>query len=393
MPGVQTTLPPALQTLIDTGLRLARQAPTGRVALTRAADLVDPAAVPADLQAIVDDVFAGLSAPDPLDRKAVERALKDAWGRPPGKVLDDLDPQPLAVRAAAQVHRGEVDGTAVAVKVRRPGLDRALRNDLSLVETLTVPLRAAFPAIDAGGILRDVREQAADEIDFESEAEMQRRVARAVRHVEGLVVPRAHTELAAPGVLVTDLLVGRTLQEGATPDDPVAAATALVHAHVTAARDAGIALLDARPGHIVVLGDGRIGLLGAGVARQVSPERTRLGLDALAALREDAPAALAAAAEAAAMVSADAARAAHQPLRAIAAPLVEGVVRLDAGAIVALATRGDEHAAALLRLAPEVAAIADDLWIARATAQVVGLVARLDAEFDLARVALETPAP
>lgn len=393
MPGVQTQLPPALQTLVDTGLRLARQAPTGRVALSRAADLIDPAAVPAELRAAVDEVFGGLPAPEPLDRKAIERALKDAWGRPPGKVLDELDAEPLAVRPATQVHRGEVDGTPVAVKVRRPGLDRALRNDLSLVETLTVPLRAAFPAIDAGGILRDVREQAADEIDLESEAEMQRRVARAIRHVEGVVVPRAHTELAAPGVLVSDLLTGPTLAEGGRFDDPAAAATALVHAHVTAARDAGIALLDARPGHIVVLRDGRIGLLGAGVARQVSPARAALGLDALAALRDDAPAALASAAEAAAMVSADAARAAHIPLRAIAAPLIEGAAKVDAAALAALTLRGDEHAPPLLRLAPEVAATADDVWLARAVGQLLSVVARLGAELDLAQVALEAPAP
>lgn len=393
MAAVQTQLPPALQTLLDTGLRLARQAPTGRVGLTRAADLIDPAAVPPDLAGAVDEVFGGLPEPEPLDRKAVERALKDAWGRPPGKVLDDLDAEPLAVRAAAQVHRGEIDGTRVAVKVRRPGLDRALRNDLSLLETLTVPLRAAFPAIDAGGILRDLREQAADELDLESEAEMQRRVARAIRHVEHIVVPRAHTELAAPGVLVTDLLAGPTLQEGGRPEDPAAAATALIHAHVTAARDAGLALLDARPGHIVILRDGRTGLLGAGLARQVSPARAKLGLDALAALRDDAPAALAAAAEAAAMVPADAARAAHVPLRAIAAPLVTGRAAVDAAALAALAVRGDEHAPPLLRLAPEVAATPDDLWIARATGQLLSVVARLGADVDLAGAALEAPAP
>lgn len=393
MARVQTQLPPALQTLLDTGLRLARQAPTGRVALRRAADLIDPDAVPAELRGVVDDVFGDLPDPEPLDRKAVERALKDAWGRPPGTVLDDLDDEPLAVRAGSQVHRGEVDGTAVAVKVRRPGLDRALRNDLALVETLAVPLRAAFPAIDAGGILRDVREQAADELDLESEAEMQRRVARAVRHVEQIVVPRAHTELAAPGVLVSDLLTGPTLADGGRPDDPAAAATALVHAHVTAARDAGLALLDARPGHVVVLRDGRIGLLGAGVARQVSPARAALGLDALAALRDDAPAALAAAARAAAMVPADAARAAHVPLRAVMAPLVAGPATIDAHALEALAVRADEHGAPLLRLAPEVAATPDDIWIARATGQLLAVVARLGAEFDLAGAALAAPAP
>jgi ubiquinone biosynthesis protein len=393
VPGVPAQLSPALQTLLDTGLRLARQAPTGRVALSRAADLIDPDAIPATLTASVANVFGGLPAPEPLDRRAVERALKDAWGRPPGKVLDDFDAEPLAVRAATQVHRGELNGAPVAVKILRPGLDRALRNDLSLVETLAVPLRAAFPAIDAGGILRDIREQAADETDLEFEAEMQRRVARAIRHVEQIVVPRAHTELAATGVLVSDLLAGPTLAEGGRPDDPAAAATALVQAHVTAARDAGLVLLDARPGHIVVLRDGRIGLLGAGVARQVSPARTVLGLDALAALRDDAPAALAAATEAAKLLPGDAARVAHASLRAIAEPLLTGPATVDAGALAVLTTRGGEHAPPLLRLAPEVAATADDLWIARGTGQLLGVIARLGAELDLARVALEAPAP
>lgn len=388
-----TELPPALRTLIDTALRLARQAPSGRVALTRVADLVDPAAIPAWLHDNVDRALGDLPEPEPLDRRAVERALKDAWGKPPSKILDDLSDEPLAVRAAAQVHRGEVDGTPVAVKVRRPGLDRAVRADLSLLESLAMPLGAAFPAIDAGAFLRDIREQTADEIDFEHEADMQRRVARAIRHVEGVVVPRPHTDLAAPGVLVSDLLSGRTLHEGALPDDATAAATALVHAHVTAARDAGLALLDARPGHVVVLRDGRIGLLGAGVARQVAPERAQLGLAALAALRDDAPAALAAAAQRAAMVPADAARVAHVPLRAIASPLADGPGVLDAAALLALAERGDAQAPALLRLVPEVAATPDDLWIARATAQVLAVLARLGAEIDVAQAALDAPAP
>lgn len=388
-----TELPPALKTLIDTALRLARQAPSGRVALTRAADLVDAAAVPAWLESSVDRALGDLPEPEPLDRKAIEKALKDAWGKAPGKVLDDLDDEPLAVRAAAQVHRGELDGTPVAIKVRRPGLDRAVRADLSLLETLAMPLGAAFPAIDAGAFLRDVREQTSDEIDFEHEADMQRRVARAIRHVEGIVVPRPHTDLSAPGVMVSDLLRGTTLHAGAVPDDPAAAGTALIHAHVSAARDAGLAMLDARPGHVVVLGDGRLGLLGAGVARQVDPERVRLALVALAALRDDDPAALAAAAEAASMVPPDAARVAHLPLRTIAAPIADGPATLDADALIALAERGDVEAPALLRLVPEVAATPDDLWLTRSTAQVLAVIARMGAEADWAAAALDAPAP
>lgn len=388
-----TELPPALSALLDTALRLARQAPSGRVALARTDDLVDRHALPPWLRAAADRALGGVPAPEPLDRKAVEKVLKDAWGRPPGKVLDDLDDEPIAVRPAAQVHRAELDGAPVAVKVRRPGLERAVRSDMSLLETLAAPMGIALPAADTGAILRDVREQTADEIDFEHEAGMQRRVARAIRHVEGVVVPRPHTDLAAPDVLVSDLLRGTTLRDGGRFDDPGAAATALVHAHVSAARDAGLALLDARPGHVVVLPDGRAGLLGAGVARQVAPERVAVALDALRALRDDDPARLAAAAEAAAMVPADAARVAHPPLRAIAGPLAAGRTLLDAAALRALAERGDAEAPALLRLVPEVAVSADDVWLTRSTGQVLALLGRLGAEADWAAAALDAPAP
>ncbi|MBJ7328270.1 MAG: hypothetical protein JHC95_00145 [Solirubrobacteraceae bacterium] len=388
-----TELPPALQALADTGLKLARQAPSGRVALMRSAALVDLDAVPRDLRPIVERLFADLPEPEPLDAKTIEKALKDAWGRAPGKVLDEFDPAPIAVRAAAQVHRGELDGTPVAIKIRRPGLDRAVRADLSLLETLAVPLRAALPAADVGALLRDMREQTADEIDLEHEATTQRRAARAIRHIEGVVVPRPHTELAASGVLVTDLLDGKTLAEGGAFDGPATAATALVQAHVTASRDAGLVLVDPRPGHVVALRDGRVGLLGAGLARPVSPERVAVALSSLTALRDDDADTLAAAAERSGMVSADAARSVFGGLRAIAGPIVDGPAVLDAAALAGMGVRSDAHAGALLRLVPETAVTPDDAWLARSVSQLLSVLARLEAEIDWADVALSTPAP
>ena len=144
------------------------------------------------------------AACEPLDARTVERALKDAWGRAPAKVLDDFDPEPLAVRAAAQTHRGVADGAPVAIRVRRPGLDRAVRADLALLDALAAPLRTALPKADTRALLRSVREQTLDELDFEHEASTHRRVARVLRDVEGLVVPPVHGELCAEAVFVAE---------------------------------------------------------------------------------------------------------------------------------------------------------------------------------------------
>ena len=156
-------------------------------------------------------------------------------------------------------------GAPVAVKVRRAGLDNAVRADLSLLDALRPPLRGAFPVAGRRRAApRRIREQALDELDLEHEAAQQRAVGRALRDVAGVVVPRPTPSWRAAPVLVSGWLDGPTLADH-DPADPSAVARALVAAHVTAARG-GLVLIDPRPNHVVLLDDGRVGLLGTGNA-------------------------------------------------------------------------------------------------------------------------------
>jgi predicted unusual protein kinase regulating ubiquinone biosynthesis (AarF/ABC1/UbiB family) len=196
---LQAELPAALAAVVDAGLAVVRRAPSAQVMIARSGGIVEPAALPVafreELFAEIDAAVAATCVPLPF--ADVEKALKAAWGRPPRKVLDALEPEPLAARPSAVVHRGSLDGSPVAVKVLRPGVDRAVRNDLALLDVLAGPLHAAFPRIDAGAMLREAREQALDEFDLEHEGSTQRRVARAVRGVPGVVLPRPMLDLAA----------------------------------------------------------------------------------------------------------------------------------------------------------------------------------------------------
>jgi len=335
-----------------------RQAPSARVGLARLAGVVDPGALPTAIrEPIARELEAARAAAcEPLEAAAVKRVAS---------AFDDFDPDPIAIRAAAQTHRGTVDGVPVAIRIRRPGLERSVRNDLALLDTLAPALRAALPRADAGALLRSAREQLLDELDFEHEASMQRRVARALRGIDGLVVPAVHSDLCAEDVLVAELLDGETLADGARPSDPAAAARTLVAAHVAAAR-AGFALVDARPGHVVVLADGRIGLLGVGMARPVGRDRVGRAFDALAALRgADESSFPGTAAE-------------YAVARSALGPLVEGEARLDATALRCALRR----ALPALELAPQVEPQADDLWLARAAGQLVATLARLEASAD-----------
>jgi predicted unusual protein kinase regulating ubiquinone biosynthesis (AarF/ABC1/UbiB family) len=382
-------LPPALRTLVDTGMTLARQAPSARIAIVRAGGVLDPEALPPELRDAVEREVAAAreAACQPLSKRDVEGILRDAWGRPPGKVLDELDPEPLAVRPAAQVHRGELDGEPVAIKVRRPGVERGVRNDLALLDALAGPLRAAFPNLDAAALLRDAREQALDELDFEHEASQQRRVARAVRAVDGVTVPRPHLELSEADVLVSDLLDGETLASGARPPDAGAAARALVGAFRTVALDAGLAIVDPRATHVLVLGDGSLGLLGAGVARPIDRDRAATALDALDALGAGDEAAFAGAVAAAGLLTDDRAREAHGLLRDVLAPFLQGPAKLDTAALLELGDRAGRAFSPALALATAAAPQPQDLALGRMLGQLVAVLARLGATEDWPAVA------
>ena len=363
-PGAE--LPPALRALLEAGWSLAGRAPSARVALARAAALVDPEAVPEEIREPVMRELEGARAAacEPLEARAVERLL-------PAKRIGDFDPEPLAVRAAAQTHRGTVDGEPVAIRVRRPGLERAVRNDLALLDAIAPLLGRALPKVDAQLLLRAVREQVLDELDFEHEASTHRRAARALRGIERLVVPRVHTSLCSEQLFVAELLDGTSLADGARPEDPADTARLLVAAHTRAAQD-GLALLDARPGHVLLLGDGRIGLLGVGIARQVDRARVDRALAAAAALRAQDRVRFAAAVEDLAPA------AAYDVARTVLGPLATGSAQLDAPALRAVADAAPQG----FGLVAEVRPTPDDLWLGRAAGQLIATLTALGAEHD-----------
>ena len=297
----------------------------------------------------------------------MERELRAAWGRPVGRVLDELDlAAPVAVTPLAQVHRGELDGAPVAVKLARPGLEAAVRADLMLLDALRPPLAAAFPNLDGGALLAQIRERALDELDFEHEASQQRAVARALRRTAGVEVPGGHSELATPAVVVSDFLDGPTLADG-RPDDPAAVARALVAAHVDAAR-AGLLLCDPRPNHVVLRPDGRIGLLGTGAAVAGDRAWLRRRLALPAALRDADPAVFDAATD----------RLLHETL----GDLLTGPARLDGAAVAGVADRAAERAGAALAIAARARPDPADLWLLRGGGQLIAVLAGLGATED-----------
>ncbi len=365
-----------LRILAEAALKLVRSAPSGQLVLARLAEALDPRWLPA---AWSEELGAELArahaqAGEPVAFKSIERALRDAWGAPATRVLDELDGEPAAVTPIAQVHRGELDGEPVAVKVLRPSIATRVRQDLVLLDALARPLGAALPGLDAGRVLSEVRERVLDELDLDSEADAQRRVHRALRDHPTLHVPAPLSDLGHHTVLVTPWLPGIPLAGAAGPDRDRAAA--LYVAFVFGAAHFGLAHAAAGRHDALLLADGRLAVLDFGAVGVTDPARIAATADALDAVHDRDEARFG---EALARLDILPEGPARQALGLAVhglGPFADpGRERLDVDAVIAADRRLAERSGEVARLAAAVTLAPGDLWPLRGAAGVFGSIA------------------
>src|SRR5437868_2490028 len=92
-----------LDALFDAALMLVRSAPSGRLALARLAEAIEPEWLPGIWrERLAGDLQAAHAAmTEPMRFRDVERALRSAWGASPADELDDLAREPVAVTPIA----------------------------------------------------------------------------------------------------------------------------------------------------------------------------------------------------------------------------------------------------------------------------------------------------
>jgi len=238
--------------------------------------------------------------PRPL--AALAPLVEAELGAPLDAIFASVDPRALGAASLAQVHRARLrDGADVVIKIQYPEARRIIPLDLAMLRRVAALIQRMQDSIDVRSLVGEITRFVELELDFRREAESTVRLGAILAARDDVRVPRIHAEYSRDRVLVMEYLDGIQVSRtdalraaGHQPSDVARRVGALYGAMLF---EYGFFHGDPHPGNILVLPDGRIGLLDFGLCKELPANFAALVAQMLvAALIGDSAAALRAAA-------------------------------------------------------------------------------------------------
>ncbi len=245
-------------------------------------------ALQAKLASLRDDV-------PPVPFGKLERLMRQEYGEPVGAVFSEFEERAFAAASIGQVHRAVTrDGAQVAVKVQYPGVAEAVETDMRNATLLLPLVKRVAPGLDVNALFAELRDRIGEELDYELEAQNQRRVERLLRGHPFISVPRVHTDISTRRVLVSEYIEGERFDAVRALDEAERDRYGEIVFRFFFGllyRDR-IALGDPHPGNYLLRPDGRVAFLDYGLLRDVGPERVEAERGIALAVRDKDAAAL-----------------------------------------------------------------------------------------------------
>jgi predicted unusual protein kinase regulating ubiquinone biosynthesis (AarF/ABC1/UbiB family) len=235
------------------------------------------------LAALRDDI-------PPVPFADLEKLMRQEFGGPLERVFSDFDECAFAAASIGQVHRATtVEGEDVVVKIQYPGVAESVESDLRNARLLLPLVKRLAPGLNAKALAAELRERIVEELDYELEAQNQRRIERLMRGHPFVSIPRVRTDISTRRVLVSEYVEGERFE--------------VVRRTDRAERDRygeivfrfffgllyrdGIALGDPHPGNYLLRPDRRVCFLDFGLLRDVDAARVAAERAIALAVRDD----------------------------------------------------------------------------------------------------------
>lgn len=198
----------------------------------------------------------------PMSFDEVIGCINKAYGKDWSEIFLAIDPKPLGSASIAQVHKAVLlDGSVVAVKVRRPGIVSEMSDDIKLMKRILATAEFVAPQhentlLNFESLLDELQNTTEKELDFRVELKNLVRFHANMAKQQGVSSPMPYPEISNASVLVMQYI------EGIQVDDKEALvkagvdldklASRILHSYITQILDDGFFHADPHGGNIII---------------------------------------------------------------------------------------------------------------------------------------------
>lgn len=162
-----------------------------------------------EFQKLQDDVR-------PEQFSSIQNIIEAELGDNLDLIFAEFKAKPIASASIAQVHAGKLrDGTKVVIKVKRPGIEEKIFNDLRLLKQVSLVIKF-IPQTSVWNppeVVDELWESLEMELNFLNEAENIQRFREIHKDIKYIRIPRVYPEYSSRNVLVMDYIEGIKVTE------------------------------------------------------------------------------------------------------------------------------------------------------------------------------------
>jgi predicted unusual protein kinase regulating ubiquinone biosynthesis (AarF/ABC1/UbiB family) len=223
----------------------------------------------------------------------IEETIRADLGDRADALLSRMNRSPVSIASIGQVHRAQLpDGAEVAVKVRHPDMDTAIRSDFRAATVGTGMAGLILPGMGATArdFVTELEARLLEECDYRLEAERQRLFGSIFAGHPTILVPAVHDDWCGPRVLTTTWQTGRDFEDlcaTASQGERNRIGAALFDFYVGTLYRHGLFHADPHPGNYEFRPDGRVVVFDYGCVRVFEPDVARSFAELANAVRSD----------------------------------------------------------------------------------------------------------
>jgi predicted unusual protein kinase regulating ubiquinone biosynthesis (AarF/ABC1/UbiB family) len=226
----------------------------------------------------------------------IERVIREEYGAAPAELFERFDDVPIAAASLGQVHRAQLGGEEVVVKVLRPGVEALVAEDVRVSQRIIALVERWWPNPHVVGtrvVIEEFAARVAEEMDFRQEAAHAIAIRANFAGARNVWIPRVAEPMIRQRALVLEYCPGRRVDrldewvaEGRVDPDRIVRDVMELYARMMLVH--GLFHADPHPGNVHVAPDGRIILLDFGMVVRVPLDlRRQLVAAIFAAIRRD----------------------------------------------------------------------------------------------------------